>query len=444
MSAAELSAELSSAKDNSLVIANRTISGALKIDGDQQTILPIAFKVEFRDCEFQDDMVINRLDFAQSVKFIRVKFDQRMKFQHANVKGDLQFDHVQSSKPLQIFQSQVDGEVRINAPAVSVLQIENLTAGNLIISLGNNTIQQIDLAHLTSGRLSLAATSDAIPEVGQLNLNNGNLRETLVLQNLELREVTASGLTVAKRVTFLPTTTIKKHFDLTSASLAAFDWRFSNQVQLPERLEISGATFGSLTISRVVAAAPQAPGNEPRWRVDGHDYGLDFLDKAAYYEPAYAAYESELKTRGQSDRADGVYFAMRDRRRYAEFLDAEGAWAKTVAGFNYVLGFAHKWLFGYGRSWVYPLVWCAVLILLGTFIFRDAERMQKVDGHSTQTFSPVWYSLDLFLPFLNLGVAKNWNPNEEFRLQYFYSKFLSLIGLVLLSAMAGALTGTLK
>ena len=53
-----------------------------------------------------------------------------------------------------------------------------------------------------------------------------------------------------------------------------------------------------------------------------------FLDKAGYYEPAYAFYESGLKTRGQSDRADDVYFAMRDRRRYAELRDAEGTGAR--------------------------------------------------------------------------------------------------------------------
>ena len=47
MSAGELSAELSSAKDNSLVIANRVISGPLKIDANQRAIMPITFKVEF-------------------------------------------------------------------------------------------------------------------------------------------------------------------------------------------------------------------------------------------------------------------------------------------------------------------------------------------------------------------------------------------------------------
>ena len=444
MSAGELSAELSSAKDNSLVIANRVISGPLKIDANQRAIMPITFKVEFRDCEFTDDVIVRRVDFGQSLKFIRVKFDQRLLLDRINVKGDLLFDHVESVRPMQVFQAQVDGEVRIRVPAAKTIQVEGLTAGDLIVSLGKDPVTQLDLMHVSAGRLSLAGAEGAIAEVGQLNLNNVNLRETLVLENVEVEEVTAASLTVAKRTMFLPVTVIKKNFDLTSANLGGFEWRFADKAELPERLEINGATLGTLSISRLVRETPQGGGSASRVRVDHHDYGLDFLDKAGYYEPAYAFYESGLKTRGQSDRADDVYFAMRDRRRYAELRDAEGAWGKTVAAFNYIVGFGHKWLFGYGRAWVYPLVWCVALVVAGGFIFRDSERMQRVDAQSTHTFSPIWYSLDLFVPILSLGVAKNWVPKEDSRLQYFYSRFLSLIGLILLSAMAGALTGTLR
>src|SRR5271166_1375090 len=128
MSAGELSAELSSAKDNSLVIANRVISGPLKIDANQRAIMPITFKVEFRDCEFTDDVIVRRVDFGQSLKFIRVKFDQRLLLDRINVKGDLLFDHVESVRPMQVFQAQVDGEVRIRVPAAKTIQVEGLTA----------------------------------------------------------------------------------------------------------------------------------------------------------------------------------------------------------------------------------------------------------------------------------------------------------------------------
>lgn len=445
MSASELSDELLGVKDNSLVIANRVISGPLTIDAEQKPVVPITFKVEFRNCEFTDNVVVRRVDFGQSLKLLHVKFDGKLLLDHVNVKGDLHLENLQAGKPIQIFQSQVDGDVHIRNPEATALQIENLTASNVFVGLGKSRIAHLDFRRLVSGRLSISAAAGATSEVDQLDLDSVNLRETLTLQNVELQEVTADTLTVAKRVLFLPVTTIKKRLDLTSASLGGFEWRFAGPVEFPQHLEINGTTFGSLGIARVAPAGAARSGDgSSHLRADRIDYGLRFLQRAEYYEPAYSSYESALKIRGQSDKADDVYFAMRDRRRYAEFRDAESAWDKTVAAFNYVIGFGHKWLFGYGRAWVYPLVWCIVLVLLGAVIFRDGSRMERVDAQSSQAFSPIWYSVDLFVPILSLGVAKHWNPKQEFRLLHFYSKFLSLVGLIFISAMAGALTGTLK
>ena len=445
MSSSDLTSELSGVKDNSLVIANKIISGALRIDGEQRPIIPVTFKVEFRDCEFTDEVFIRKVDFGQSVILLRVKFDQGLDLESVHVQGDLRLETVQGSKMVQINQSQVDGDVRIKEPLVPGLEIEHLTANNLIIGLGKNSISKLDFAHLSTGRFSLSAAQDPIAKIGQLDLGNANLRETLTLQNLELQQFGAVNLTVAKRTTFLPVTMIKK-LDLSSANLGSFEWGFAGPVQLPQKLEISGATLGSLAVVRVPAAGASKSATEARSvRADRTDYGLAFLERAEYYEPAYTSYESSLKSRGQSDKADSVYFAMRDRRRYTEFVDASTAWEKIVAGFDYVIGFGHKWFFGYGRAWVYPLLWCIVFVLMGGLIFRDSERMQRLDEESpARVFSPVWYSLDIFVPILSLGVAKNWRPKQEYRLLYFYSKFLSLIGLIFISAMVGALTGTLK
>ena len=444
MSSAELASQLSGVKDNSLLIANKYISGPLVLDAGQRPITPVTFKVEFRDCEFTDDVVVRKVDFGQSVILQRVKFDKQLNLEHIHVKGDLQLDNVQSGEIIKLNQSQVDGDVRIKDPVTTGLQIETLTANNLIVSLGKSSFSTLDFVHLIAGRLSVSAAANAIAKINQLDLNNVSLKETLVLQNLDLQGVAAEGLTVAKHMIFLPVTTIRKRLDLSSAEIAGFEWRFTGPVQFPEKLDINGAVFGSLAIVRIPSTGAAKSANEASGlRADRKDYGLAFLERSEYYEPAYSLYESSLKTRGQSDEADTVYFAMRDRRRYTEFRDATTLWQKTVAGFNYIIGFGHKWLFGYGREWVYPLIWSALFVIAGAFIFR-AEYMQKVDDQSPRSFSPIWYSIDIFVPVLSLGIAKDWHPSQEHRLLQFYSKFLSLIGLIFISAMIGALTGTLK
>ncbi|MGA9568343.1 MAG: hypothetical protein WBS19_22675 [Candidatus Korobacteraceae bacterium] len=445
MSSADLTTQLSGVKDNSLVVANKIISGPLRIDADQRAIIPVAFKVEFRDCEFTDEVFVRKVEFAQSVILLRVKFDKGLDFESVHVQGDLRLENVEATQKIQIYQSQVDGDFHISSSVAPAFDVESLTAANVILSLGKKSVPTVDFAHLAAGRFSLSATQGSGVKVTHLVLNNASLKDTLVLQNLDLQQVEAANLTVAKRVMFLPVTMIKQ-LDLTSANLGGFEWDFAGPVELPQKLDIDSATLGSLSLVRgVPASAAKSPTEARRVRADRTDYGLAFLERAEYYEPAYTSYESSLKSRGQSDKADGVYFAMRDRRRYTEFLDASTAWDKIVAGFNYVIGFGHKWFFGYGRAWVYPLIWCVILVLLGGFIFRDSERMQRLDNETpARVFSPVWYSLDIFVPILSLGVAKNWRPKEEYRLLYFYSKFLSLIGLIFISAMVGALTGTLK
>ena len=429
-----------------LLIERKVISGSVQLDFKQR---PIPFRVEFHGCEFRDEVEIRGVDFYSSVVFSETTFDKGLVLEHVHIKGDLRLEEGQVNKGgiIQLNQTVVDGDVRIKSLVVDELQAEYLTAGNLIVSLGPPHITRMDLKHLATTRLSIAADGRVVRNIDELDLDSANLRETLALQSLTLQKVSAIGLIVGKRTLFLPTTSIEKLLDLSSSNLGSFSWTFSTTtpVALPQKLKINGASFIALNLTPVSPPGrTESDSEEIRLRQGHTDYGLLFLQKAGYFEPAYAAYESSLKTQGQADAADAVYFAMRDRRRYTEWQDASTSWSKVVGGFDYVVGFGHKWLFGYGRSWTYPMVWCVIFVLIGTVIFRDSGRMQRLDEQSSHPFSPLWYSLDLFVPILSLGMATSWSPKREHGLLLFYSKFLSLIGLVFISAMVGALTGTLK
>jgi hypothetical protein len=455
LSSQELAGQLAGAKDNYLLVENKQINGRVEVPADAQ---PLQVRVEFRNCEFTGDVIIKKANFDRSIVLQGVKFDRTLNLDNVHIKGDLQLQDVQvDADKLKLNQSQIDGDLRIRNPRVKGLQIESLTAGNVIIGLGKNSVPSIDLLSLSTGRVSIAGNSDSIPEVGELNLNNATLKDTLVLQNVTVQTLSAANLSVGKRTQFFLTTYVKKRLDLTSASLGNFEWRLpaagpGAPLQLPEVVLLNGATFGNLEVEPVPSRASSQSDDEEKSRAEQErklranrrDYGVDFLQKASYFEAAYLAYEASLKARGQPDAADGVYFAMRDRRRFTEWHDATGFWGKLTAGFNYLVGFGHKWLFGYGRSWTYPLAWCVLFVITGVFVFRAAERMEKVNEKAPYPFSAVWYSIDTFVPILTLGVADGWRPKPEYRFLLFYAKFLSLTGLVFLSAMVGALTGSLK
>ena len=442
-------------KNHILVITRKNISGDLKLGLEQ---LPIPFRVEFHNCEFTDNVVISNVVFEQGVVFNNVTFDKSFQFDNDHVKGDLLLTNVrmtrleepvQAGKPkqtkIQLNQSQVDGDLRIKNPEADWVEAESVTAGNLIVWLPKGGIPELDLMKLDTGRLSVAANAGT--RANQLQLNGGSIHETLALQNVAFQNVIATNVTVGKRTQFLPTTVIDKRLDLSFSNLGNFDWEFPGDAtfQLPESVNLEGATFSNLHVAPVFSGTAKTQEvRASRWQARHTDYGLVFLGKATYFEPAYTSYESLLKSQGRGDSADAVYFAMRDRRRYTEWIDAATFSGRVVAGLNYVIGFGHKWLFGYGRAWVYPIVWCLAFIVAGAFVFRKVDAMEKQDEQPVSPFSSLWYSIDLFVPVLSLGVANRWHPKGDRGFLVFYAKLLSLVGLVFLSAALGALTGSLK
>jgi hypothetical protein len=459
MTSADLTNQLNqpegAVKNHILVFQHKSISGDFQLGVEQ---LPVQFRVEFHDCEFQGKVAIEGVVFDQSVVFDNVTFDKAFQFENGHVKGDLHLygvrlahsqDPSQPEKPkpttLQLNQSQVDGDVRISNPEADILEAENLTAANVIVWLAKSWVSELDFRKLDTGRVSVAGNPGT--RLSQLQLTGSSIRETLTIQNLAVPTVLASDLTVAKRVQFLPQTLIEKRLDFLSSNLGSFEWAFlgDDPFRLPENLDIEGATFSNLQVDPEFSGpAKSEKERENRWRARHTDYGLAFLEKATYFESAYAGYEVLLKSRGRGDAADAVYFAMRDRRRYTEWGDAVTSSGRAIAGMNYVIGFGHKWLFGYGRSWVFPIVWCVAFIVAGAFVFRNVALMEKEDEQPASPFSSLWYTIDLFVPVLSLGVANRWHPKRDRRFLMFYSKLLSLAGLVFLSASLGALTGSLK
>jgi hypothetical protein len=461
MTSADLTNQLNqpeaTVKNHILVFQHKSISGDLQLGVEQ---LPVQFRVEFHDCEFQGKVAIEYVVFGQSVVFDNVIFDKTFQFENGHVKGDLHLYGVRLAhsrdpsqpeklKPttLQLNQSQVDGDVRIKNPEADTLEAENLTAANIIVSLAKSGISELDFRKLDTGRVSIVGHLGTGTRLSQLQLSGSRIRETLTIQNLALPTFLASDLTAAKGIQFLPQTLIGKRLDFSSSNLGSFEWAFPGEdpFRLPENLDIEGATFSNLQVASEFSGSPKSEKErENRWRARHTDYGLAFLEKATYFESAYTAYEVLMKSRGRGDAADAVYFAMRDRRRYTEWGDAVTSSGRAIAGMNYVIGFGHKWLFGYGRSWVYPIVWCVAFIIAGAFVFRNVALMEKEDEQPASPFSSLWYTIDLFVPVLSLGVANRWHPRRDRRFLMFYAKLLSLAGLVFLSASLGALTGSLK
>ena len=54
--------------------------------------------------------------------------------------------------------------------------------------------------------------------------------------------------------------------------------------------------------------------------------------------------------------------------------------------------------------------------------------MKALDPYAKQPFSPFWYSLDLFLPLIDLHAARYWIPKPGAAITRFYSRVHILLG----------------
>jgi hypothetical protein len=92
---------------------------------------------------------------------------------------------------------------------------------------------------------------------------------------------------------------------------------------------------------------------------------------------------------------------------------------------------------------LFALFWFLFFIIIGYFIFRKKEKMVTV-VEPNHPYRPFLYSLDLFVPLVDLGYAKIWKPSPERKLARIYAKLLRLLAWILIPIAVLAIVGILK
>jgi len=117
----------------------------------------------------------------------------------------------------------------------------------------------------------------------------------------------------------------------------------------------------------------------------------------------YSQFEAFLRAHNYADDADRLLVAGKRRERQTSFK----AWSSSAWWKSLFL----DWTIGYGTAPLRPLVFCIVVVIIGTIVFRRPEQMEfKDDKHGPQKYSAFWYSLDKFAPVIDLKVADAWEP----------------------------------
>lgn len=437
--------------------------------------------------------------FAQGVQFNDV--ENRVDFSGVSVGNDIRLEDAVVASPIYFHETIIGGNfVADNSKFTNKdigAQFDNVIVGNSIyfqyaifdgnVDFGGAHIGKEFIATNTQFNGSDQSLELRESEVGSsawldYTVFNGNIS----LSDSEFLDLFISGSdTISSTQTIdLSRSRIKRNLQINDLSINNFvapslvglgETTFFN-LKILDEANLENTEFRTLSISDV-----SWPVNQENFRIGGMTYGrividespptnawknlLDFVDQAAYDGQIYNNLEEYIKREGNLDAADQIYIHQKRRER-KELLN----WSSLEWWWN---GFLDVFVL-YGRKPILAFVWSSLFLILGGFIFRDEVMIYQVDKdrmpnnllistthlrikayrrsnrrkvertRGKPPYNPFWYSLDLFLPVIDLKMANKWMPKPEQRFANHYMKIHTLIGWILISIGLLAITGIVR
>lgn len=162
---------------------------------------------------------------------------------------------------------------------------------------------------------------------------------------------------------------------------------------------------------------------------------LNLIESAQYSLDAYLGLEDYFLKRGELQAADRIFIARKQRERRELLPLYSFAW--------FVNGFLEQ-ACGYGRKPERLLqIALGVILFAALFIFRPS-RMEPVDPYGKPFRNSFWYSLELFLPLVDLRTVQYFIPRPKSRWIRGYQRLHILLGWLLVSLFLASILGWIQ
>ena len=169
--------------------------------------------------------------------------------------------------------------------------------------------------------------------------------------------------------------------------------------------------------------------NEP----ESHKALLKLANQSSYTADVYSNLEEFFLRQGCRADADKTFIAGKRRER-----------KENLHGLGWLGSWLLDWLVGYGRRPWQAGIPCAVLVALGCVLFSPTKMEPQKPEDVARVYSRFWYSLGLFLPFVDLQADKVWKPKADQTFLRNYMRVHIMLGWILVPLVLAALTGLIK
>ena len=368
------------------------------------------------------------------------------KFASTEFNGEAIFDHFKAERFVDFNNTIFHQSFRFSSTTVSHLHFENTVFNGPVAFEGMRASQAVELVNTSyvytedPFRFTLVNVEDDVtftgftapagilmhnshfgslnisthenPEIAFIDMTGTDIDSNLVIENVNMKSFLAEGLSVGKSTT-LGHVSVKEKLDMRNASVGIL--KLDDQLEWPNNSEffnLRGMTYSDIDLG------DQGLTGET-WRSL-----LRLVNQSAYSPPAYHALGRFLTNHGHPDWAEEVELSQKRRERNEVLKPFSGAWL-----WSWFLDIFD----GYGDHQLLALVWIGFFIAVGALVFRRKENMIPIDqGGAKVEYNPIWYSFALFLPCINLGIARKWEPNAERKWARNYKYIHMILGWILI------------
>ena len=347
-------------------------------------------------------------------------------FRNMHVGGDAFFTAAQFGGPVYFAKTVLGGRAAF---------VDTVFVGSALLTqatFGDILIQEPDTQARRSADFKLLDISQTV------------VKGSLTIQNVTLHNFIAPFLTVEGSMS-LNQVTLKDGANLQHSRLKIFalcnvTWPEPQGPDNEPSVYLEGILYQHIS-ARNADADGQCPSSTVMGAVtsEGKEEEKDLLlalhDKAQFSPSIYVNLEAFFQRQGAFLYADEVFKTRKKRERREVLKNIDWWWNLVLDVFV-----------GHGRNPGRALVWSILVVGLGCMTFRREHDMepQSSEQGTPHNYNCLWYSLDLFLPFVELQMANAWLPKEGRRLARTYMRIHILLGWIMIPIGMAAISGIIQ
>jgi hypothetical protein len=182
-----------------------------------------------------------------------------------------------------------------------------------------------------------------------------------------------------------------------------------------------------------------------RYQTIAGDQLEDLFSNHSEYKPdVYSNLEEVFRRHAEIDKANSFYIVGRKKQRSDDWQKNKSLWGAIKWAWNFV----QDKVAGYGRHLENALVWSVGFIIVGCIVFWKEKWMETQSAQEAARYQgryrPIWYSISLFMPIIDLPDKKIWMPQSDRRLRRLYMRVHIILGYLLIPIGIAAWTGLIK